>query len=440
MTLIENIRLAITALWANKMRSLLTMLGIIIGISAVITITTIGNSIQETLSSTFEQFGMNSFIIMLTPKISDEGDYQNTEYTIKDEDKITYKMLNGLIDSYPDQFELSLSEGYANAESINYRKENVKTQITGITSGVLKQSKIDIIQGRNISQQDNLEKKHTVVVSDIFVNQYFPENAKPIGEIVSFSIGDSGETQTFTIVGVYEYSESKLVRFKPGTREIDKETLAYVPLNTVYELKNISEMTYDYATIIWNTDFDMNVVENNIKEYFESAYQHNKNWEVYIENEQGTVDTINTVLNVVTIAISVIAAISLIVGGVGVMNIMLVSIVERTKEIGVRKAIGAKNSSIRQQFVVEAVIICLIGGIIGIMIGVLNGILIGKIALFAISNFYPEYKEIISVSIQPSVTAILVSVIFSMLTGIFFGYYPANKAANMNPIDALRYD
>ena len=241
-------------------------------------------------------------------------------------------------------------------------------------------------------------------------------------------------------MGVYEYSESKLVRFKPGTREIDKETLAYVPLNTVYELKNISEMTYDYATIIWNTDFDMNVVENNIKEYFESAYQHNKNWEVYIENEQGTVDTINTVLNVVTIAISVIAAISLIVGGVGVMNIMLVSIVERTKEIGVRKAIGAKNSSIRQQFVVEAVIICLIGGIIGIMIGVLNGILIGKIALFAISNFYPEYKEIISVSIQPSVTAILVSVIFSMLTGIFFGYYPANKAANMNPIDALRYD
>lgn len=440
MNLIENVHLAITALLANKMRSLLTMLGIIIGISSVITITTIGNSIQETLSGTFEQFGMNSFIVTLTPKISDNYDYQNIEYTIKNEDKINYEMLSNLIGSYPEQFELSLSDSYANAESRNYRKEFVKTQMIGITSGVFKQDKIDIIQGRNISQQDNLEKKHTVVVSDIFVRQYFPENAKPIGETVSFTIDDSGETQTFTIVGVYEYSESKLVRFKPGTREIDKETMAYIPLNTAYELKHISEMTYDYATIIWNTDFDMNVVENNIKEYFESAYEYNKNWEVYIENEQGTVDTINTVLNVVTIAISVIAAISLIVGGVGVMNIMLVSIVERTKEIGVRKAIGAKNYSIRQQFVVEAIIICLIGGIIGIVIGVLNGILIGKIALFAISNFYPEYNEIISVSIQPSVSAILISVIFSMLTGMFFGYYPANKAANMNPIDALRYD
>ena len=143
----------------------------------------------------------------------------------------------------------------------------------------------------------------------------------------------------------------------------------------------------------------------------------------------------------VSIAISVIAAISLIVGGVGVMNIMLVSIVERTKEIGIRKALGAKNSSIRIQFVTEAIIICLIGGIIGILIGIGNGLIIAGIVSAVMSTpEMQEYMGIISISVEPSISAILVSIFFSMLIGVFFGYYPANKAARMNPIDALRYD
>ena len=122
------------------------------------------------------------------------------------------------------------------------------------------------------------------------------------------------------------------------------------------------------------------------------------------------------------------------------MNIMLVSITERTREIGVRKALGAQNSSIRLQFVTEAIMLCLIGGIIGIILGVLGGMAIGWIAKILVSQFYAEYAEVISITIQPSLPAILIAVAFSVLTGIFFGYYPANKAAKMNPIDALRYD
>jgi putative ABC transport system permease protein len=152
------------------------------------------------------------------------------------------------------------------------------------------------------------------------------------------------------------------------------------------------------------------------------------------------VDMINKVLGIITIAISVIAAISLIVGGVGVMNIMLVSIVERTKEIGIRKALGAQNSSIRLQFVTESIIICLIGGIIGIITGILNGVIIGKAASVLVEQIYTDYKDLITVSVSPSLSAIIIAVVFSMLTGIFFGYYPANKAAKMNPIDALRYE
>jgi putative ABC transport system permease protein len=151
-------------------------------------------------------------------------------------------------------------------------------------------------------------------------------------------------------------------------------------------------------------------------------------------------DTITTVLNIVTLAITIIAGISLIVGGVGVMNIMLVSITERTKEIGIRKALGARKSSIRGQFILEAIMLCLIGGIIGILSGILNSVIIAEVAKYVLTNYYPDEMTLVSLTVEPNAIAIVVSVIFSMLTGVFFGYYPANKAAKMNPIDALRYE
>mgnify|MGYP004518709939 CR=1 FL=1 len=445
MGLIESIRLAFSSLSANKMRSLLTMLGIIIGISAVITITTIGNSIQQTLKNTFAQINMNYFYVILTTKPYDEensdmtaDEYDDSVY-MTDEDMITDDMLNELLEKYPDQFKIAMSESYASGETINSKNEYIKTALTGVTDGYLEQGKIEIISGRNITQRDNTERKHTAVVSDVFVKQYFGENENPVGKRISFSVNNA-EIQEFTIVGVYEYSEAKLGKFPAGSKEIDKVTPVFIPLDTVYEFKGILNPTYEYTVILWNTDYDASVAEENVRTFFEEQYQHNKYWTVYVENEQSMLSMINNVLNVITIAISVIAAISLVVGGVGVMNIMLVSIIERTKEIGIRKALGAQNSSIRLQFVVEAVIICLIGGIIGIITGILNGVIIGKIVSYLVNNIYTDYMDIIIISIQPSVTAIIISVIFSMLTGIFFGYYPANKASKMNPIDALRYD
>ena len=137
------------------------------------------------------------------------------------------------------------------------------------------------------------------------------------------------------------------------------------------------------------------------------------------------VSMLTDMLSTITLAISIVAGIALVVGGIGVMNIMLVSITERTKEIGTRKALGAKNSSIRIQFIVEAVIICLIGGAIGVVVGIGGGVLASNLL------GYPA---------RPSIPGIIISLIFSMAIGVFFGYYPANKAAKMNPIDALRYE
>ena len=143
-------------------------------------------------------------------------------------------------------------------------------------------------------------------------------------------------------------------------------------------------------------------------------------------------------MDVITIVISIIAAISLIVGGIGVMNIMLVSVVERTKEIGIRKALGAKNSVIEAQFLVESVLICAIGGIFGILLGLLNGGIIAIVAKYVVSQM--EDMSFISVNVSPPVLMIVISFVFSTLVGVVFGLYPARRAARLSPIDALRYE
>ncbi len=443
MGFLENIRLAFSALFSNKMRALLTMLGIIIGISAVITITTIGNSIQKTLSNTFNQIGMNVFSVYMMNKpevYMGEEDLGEEAYTLDDDDMITAEMLDELFEKYPDTYKLAMSEHFSSAQLINSEDKYVNVSVQGATEGFLEYGKIDILQGRNITTKDDKKQKNTAVVSDIFVGQYFKNGENPIGETVSITL-ETGESYDFAIIGIYEYEESKLGKFEPGTKEEDKVTPFYIPYNTVSKLIGTgSQSGYYYVNLTYNTDMDVTEIETNLRNFFTEKYENNPYWEPYIENLQTSMGMINTVINVITIAISVIAAISLIVGGVGVMNIMLVSITERTKEIGVRKALGAQNGSIRMQFVIEAIIICLVGGIIGIISGIINGVIIGKVAEYLVTSLAADYADIIQMSVSPSLSAIAVAVIFSMLIGVFFGYYPANKAAKMNPIDALRYE
>ena len=165
--------------------------------------------------------------------------------------------------------------------------------------------------------------------------------------------------------------------------------------------------------------------KKNIKSFYEPYYRNNLDFEVTVMTLESMIAMLTSMLDNITLAISIVAGIALLVGGIGVMNIMLVSVTERTREIGTRKALGAKNSSIRAQFIVEAIIICLIGGVIGLILGITAGVVL--------SNYmgYPA---------MPSIGGIVISLVFSMGIGLFFGYFPANKAAQMNAIDALRYE
>ena len=444
---LENIKEAITSIFSNKMRSVLTMLGIIIGISAVITITTIGNSIQTTLTSTLNSLGGNTVQAYVDARYpEDDADWDTWEYPeMKTSDFVTQEMIDELVEKYPDEFDgIAASEFLGNGQIRQDKNTYANVSVQGTTSEYIDYMKLKMYAGRNLTKQDNKTKKNVCIVADnlakavCFAKQYFGDE-NPIGEQITYA-GSDGNLYNFTIVGIYEYNAALFGKVDTSVPEKDRSTTMFIPIQTCFKLMGKDQSGYTNFNLMVNSLADIDQATTDVTNFFEEKYANNKNFHVTTYNMASDMGMINTVINVITIAVSGIALISLIVGGVGVMNIMLVSITERTREIGVRMALGAKRSTIRMQFVIEAIVLCIFGGMIGILIGVFNGFVLGKAAEFVIQNMYSEYSSYIIMSVRPSLSAIVLSLFFSMLTGVFFGYYPANKAAKMEVIDALRYE
>lgn len=439
----ENIKEAVTSIFANKMRSLLTMLGIIIGISSVIIITTIGGSIQSTLTATLNSLGGNTVSVYVDARYPETDEEWDTwVYPEMDEDDyVTQQMIDDLVATYPDEIKGVAAQSYLGSGQIkddtnpdNYANVN----IDGITPEYLDYMKLEMYAGRSLTAADNVGQKKVCLIADTMAASYFGDE-NPIGEKISIVASD-GAIYDFVIVGVYEYNQALFGKVDTSVAEKDRVTELMIPLQTCFKLQGADQTGYDYFNMLLTPLADVEQATADILTYFDEIYADNEDFEVTAYNMQSDMGMINTVLNVITVAVSGIAAISLIVGGVGVMNIMLVSITERTREIGVRMALGAKRRTIKMQFVIEAIVLCLIGGVIGILIGVGIGALLGQVAGFIIQNMYAEYASYIIMEVHPSGTAIILSLFFSMLTGVFFGYYPANKASKMEVIDALRYE
>jgi putative ABC transport system permease protein len=440
----ENIMLAVAGLKSNKMRALLTMLGIIIGISSVIGIVSVGNALTASVTSNVASMGANNITINVSQKSTDPTEAKkngqggggfpgagggrppsggksgssSTSKTPTDNDLLSIEKINSIKENFSDKINAVSISKNSGSGKVKDGSLYANVSVVGTNDGYKDVKNIKISEGRYISEQDMTDAKKVAVVSDKLVAKMFSDDVNPIGQDVKVYL--SGTIKSYTIIGVYAYESNG------GNSSASDENLStdlYLPV-TVVKTSSLDK-NYQSITIKSNNNVDISGFTDELSAYLSIVYENNKNFEAKASNMQSMLSSLTTMMSTLKIAIAVIAAISLLVGGIGVMNIMLVSVTERTREIGTRKALGAKSSHIQMQFIVESMIICAIGGLIGIALGIIIGA-IGAVIL----------KQSPSISIP----IILISFTFSMIIGVFFGYYPAKKAARLDPIEALRYE
>lgn len=422
MLLGENVRLAVNGLLANKMRALLTMLGIIIGISSVIAIVTVGQAMNGSVTNLMNDLGANSIRVYIRDR---PDEYGNTDYTRpwEDEDRISDQMVDAYLEAFSDKVSAwAVSSSVGSGQAMNGRNQ-ANGDVVGTNSDALKIQNIPIIAGHFLSEREVGGMKYVAVISDRFVEKLFPgmPMQQALGKEIKIRLNQG--IYTFTVVGVYHFEVKGFLSNVTG----DTTTTVFIPITLAKQITGSTQGVH-YGLQIKGSDQVTNsklFAQQTAKYFNDHFYRNNKYVIVMAESMDSMIGQMTDMMNTMSIAISIIAGISLLVGGIGVMNIMLVSVTERTREIGTRKALGAKNSAIQIQFIVESMIICLIGGVIGVALGTALGLTGSSLLGF------PGW---------PSPGIVFIAVSFSMAIGVFFGYYPANKASKLDPIEALRYE
>ena len=423
--------MALTSVRSNKMRSLLTMLGIIIGIAAVIAIETVGNSMTGSVMDSMSGMGASNISVTVTQKSS--SDTSGTSQGVRlrrfmdskpsDADLITDAMINDFTAAFPTQvhhIELTQQVGSGTTAKYGDPTTTITATVSGINHAALAvrddDSQILLFYLQSEQAQSSF---HPVA----FEQAIGGSAQDAIGKAVTLTINQN--LYTFYIQGVYKYTEDSYSSMFGGSDDDSIQTDFYIPLDVAKAIAGAGA-GYQSITVVANGG-TVNVTDfvNTVGDFFASYYTRNDSWTVRASSLASLLDSMSSMMSTVSLGISAIAALSLLVGGIGVMNIMMVSVTERTREIGTRKALGAPASAIRMQFITESVILCLIGGFIGIVLGLALGTVLSNVVGYAA---------------KPSIAAILIAVGFSMAIGVFFGYYPANKAAKLDPIEALRYE
>lgn len=377
MLILENILLAFAGLKANKMRAALTMLGIIIGISSVIAITIVGDAVNHSVMTSMEDMGAGNISVSVQQKDDGSGEYQ--EIAMKQKDFITNNMVEKMTAYFDSKIKtVGLSE-QAGSGKAKEGKNYANIDMLGVNQGYLKSNKPILLSGRLFTDRDQQESKRVALVSDKFAENVFHKRPEEIiGKRVDIEAGN--KYYNYTIIGVYKYQKPAYSMDTVSDRE--RKTNFYLPLKTVF-LQNRKESGYRNIDVVAGSGVDSGVLADEISGFMnETFYKDNQNFTVSAYSMEAMMAETKNMLSMIQKAIAGAAAISLLVGGIGVMNIMIVSITERTKEIGTRKALGATNGFIRLQFITEAIVICLAGGLLGVGLGLGAGLAGAKIMGF----------------------------------------------------------
>lgn len=401
----ELLKMAWLSLAANKLRTFLTMLGVIIGVTSVIALVSIGMGLQQNMMDSFSRLGSNMLVIM--PGSSNRGGPRGAAGSIT---TLTYDDADAIKEKIKDISYVSPT--VRTSTQVVYGHENWNSSITGVVPEYVAIQSLELKSGLFFSEHDvDVRNRVAVIGATVAANLF--ANVNPVGKKIR--IGNA----PYTVIGVLASKGS-------SSGGQDQDDVVLIPLTTAQE--RLIGVTYVQSINVQVAAADkMDEVQSNIEKLLRQRHRIRAGAEddFNVRNLTSIMETMTSMSTMITLFLGAIAGISLFVGGVGIMNITLASVTERTREIGIRKAIGATYSNIMLQFLIESTMISVIGGVIGIVIGIGAAQLISKFA---------NFNTVISVQ------SIAISFGFALFVGVFFGLLPARKAARLDPIDALRYE
>ena len=406
MNVTNLLKIALRALANNKLRAFLTMLGIIIGVASVITMLAIGQGSKKSIQTQIAEMGSN--MIMIHPGAEMRGGVRQDPSAMQTLKLDDFKSLQSLTN-----FLSAVSPNVSSSGQLINGANNYPSSVTGVSPEYLEIRQLSIENGTMFTNADIQSSAKVCVIGKTIVDNLFPDGSDPIGKVIRFN------KIPFKVVGVLKSKGY-------NSMGMDQDDVVLAPYTTV--MKRLLAVTYLQG--IFASALTEDMTDNATEEITTILRKNHKLKEsddddFTIRSQQELSTMLNTTTDLMTTLLACIAGISLVVGGIGIMNIMYVSVTERTREIGLRMSVGARGIDILSQFLIEAILISITGGIIGILIG------IG--ASFAVKNIahWPIYIQSWSV---------LLSFAVCTITGVFFGWYPAQKASNLDPIDAIRYE
>ncbi len=389
----ENFKLALKSMWTNKMRTFLSLLGIVIGVGSVVAILNLGQSANDSIMESMEVGGLDMVNVIPSG--------WSREATFDEEFSQNFLVnIMGIKD---------VVATVSSTANVRYGQERLSTSISGVTSDFFEVNKLSLLDGEFFTATDNINRRQVVILGSDVAEELFPAGGA-VGKYISIF---RTQSKRYLVLGVLEEKDATLgASYNNGI---------FIPFNTYIQRFRKTSQVSSY-TIQVEDGFDATKVADDIDEYLSSITDSDT---YTIFSPAQLVDMANQIMTTFSSFLAAIAAISLLVGGIGIMNIMLVSVVERTREIGIRKALGATPKVIRGQFLVESITLTITGGLIGILFGWLISYLIVQYAGWALHFSW---------------LAVILAMAFSTFVGVFFGWYPAMKASKLDPIQALSYE